>query len=105
MRVIIEDDATDSIPGIENTKRSDCSSLSGGNRLHVELRAEEHRHALVDDEQGGAIALFRKYAYMRPAGTRRGLPVDRSNVIAGQVVTHFFKIQATATQAGRVATV
>ena len=74
--VIVEHDAADPIARVEDTKRRNGGSLGRGHRFHVELRAEEHRHALVHNQQRRPISLFGKDAHMGATGARRRLPVD-----------------------------
>ena len=74
-------------------------------RFHVEHRTEEHRHALVDDDERGAVAFLGIDAHMGFAGAGRHLPVDGAHVIRRQVVAQFLEVQPASAQARSMATV
>jgi hypothetical protein len=59
---------------------------------------------LIDDEKHGAFAFFAENSNMRFSKACGCLPVDGADVVAGVVVSQFFEGEASATEAGCVAT-
>ena len=53
-----EDEAADAVALAEDAPGGQRGGLGGGDRLHVEDGAEEHRQALVDEEERRAVALL-----------------------------------------------
>ena len=103
--MVVEYDAADSVANGEDTKGGKRGRLRRCHRFHVEARAEEHGHALVDQEQGGPVALLGVDADMRLALAGGHLPVDRTHVVARQVAANFFEVEATPTHPRGVASV
>ena len=53
-----EDQAADAVAGAEDAPGGERGDLGGGDGLHGEDGAEEHRLALVDEDQRRAVALL-----------------------------------------------
>ena len=58
--------------------------------------AEEHRLALVDEDQRRAVALLAGDADVRAAGAGGDLPVDGADVVAGEVGADLLELEAAA---------
>ncbi|MNH31769.1 hypothetical protein D3C79_921660 [compost metagenome] len=66
--LIVEDQSTDAVAGVEHHPRRQCAEFGGDGGFEAALRAEKHRHALVDDDQRRAVPFFGKGAHHRFAG-------------------------------------
>ena len=81
----------------------DKDDLGGGHRFHRTAAAEEHRAALVDDEQHRAFAFLAVNPHLGRAQPGGGLPVDGPHVVAFVVVAQFLEGEAAAAEARSVA--
>ena len=88
-------------PCAEDAPGGERGGLGGGDRLHVEDGAEEHRLALVDEDQRRAVALLAGDADVRGAGAGGDLPVDGADVVAGEVGADLLELEAAAADARR----
>jgi hypothetical protein len=93
-----EHQAAHPIAGGEDAPGGQRGGLGGGDRLHVEPRAEEHRLPLVDQDQRRPVALLARHAHVRRAGAGGDLPVDGADVVAGQVGADLLELEAAAAQ-------
>ena len=84
--LVADHDATDPVALLQHREAQQRGGFGGGDRLHGVAAAEEHRHALVDHQQGGAIALFGEHPYMGSAGARGDPPVDVAHVVRWLIV-------------------
>ena len=100
-RVVVEDDRPDPIAGAERHPGAERRELGRDDRLHRAHRAEEHRHALIDDEDRRAVALLGVGAHLRLAGAERHLPVDGPDVVAREVGADLVEVEAAAAEARR----
>jgi hypothetical protein len=103
--VVAEDDPANPVALVEDAECSERRGLGRRHRFHVTLRAEEHRHALIDDDQGGAVSLLRVDAHMGLARTRSHFPIDRPHVVAGEIATQLLEVQPAPTHARGAAAV
>ena len=71
--------------------------------LHRVDGAEEHRLALVDEEQRRAVALLARHPDVGAAGAGGDLPVDGADVVAGQVDAEFLEFEPAAAHPRRPA--
>ena len=98
-----EDEAADAVALAEDAPGGEGGGLGGGDRLHVEAGAEEHRLPLVDEEERRAVALLAGDAHVRRAGAGGDLPVDGAHVVAGEVGAELLELEAAAAQAAGAA--
>ena len=98
-----EDEAADAVALAEDAPGGERGDLGGGDRLHVEDGAEEHRLALVDEDERRAVAFLAGDADVRRAGAGGDLPVDGADVVAGQVGAELLELEAAAAQAAGAA--
>ena len=98
-----EDDGADAVAQRGHAEGGQRRGLGGGHRLHGAPAAEEHRHALVDQQQHAAVALLGVDADMRAAASGGRRPVDGARVVALEIVPQLLEIEAAAAQARGVA--
>jgi hypothetical protein len=98
---VVEHHAADAVARAENAPRTESSGLGCRHRLHLQLAAEEHVGALVDDDKRRALLLLVIDPTTGLAGTGRHPPVYRADIVAGQIVAHFLERQAPAAHARR----
>ncbi|MNE62111.1 hypothetical protein D3C80_1573750 [compost metagenome] len=97
--LIVEHQSADPIPCVEHHPRRQGAEFGGDRRFEAALRAKEHRHALIHENQCRAVTLLSEGTHHRFAGAQRGAPVEVTQIIAGLVATQFVEIQTTAAQA------
>ncbi|MCY1431700.1 hypothetical protein D9M71_476750 [compost metagenome] len=97
--LVIKDHATDAVTGVKRDPRRQGRKLSRDDRFETALGAEEHAHALIDQNQGWAVTLFGEGAHEGLAVAQRGAPVEVAQIVTGNVAAQFIEAQATATQA------
>jgi hypothetical protein len=100
---VVEDERADSVALLEDAPGGEGGGFGGDYRLHGDAAAEKHVHALIHDEEGGAVALFGVHADEGPAHPGGDVPIDYANVVTEDVVAKLFEIQA-ATAHARAAT-
>jgi hypothetical protein len=99
--MIVEHDGANAVARAEDAPGRDRGGLRRRHRLHRIAAAEEHRLALIDEQQRRAVALLVEHAHVRPAQPRRDLPVDRAHVVAATVVPDLLEVQSAAAHARR----
>ena len=96
--VVPEDHRADAVSGIQCSPGTQGGEFGCGRCFRGPCTTEEHRRALIDDEEYGALAFFGIDADVRFAQASGCPPVDRANVVAGAVVAQLFKCQAAPPQ-------
>ena len=84
--VVTKNDTAHPVALVQNPEGRQGCTFRRRDRFHVEDRAEEHRHSLIDHDQGGSVTLLSKDPDVGLAGACSDLPVDRTDAIGGQVV-------------------
>ncbi|MNP49229.1 hypothetical protein D3C76_1434020 [compost metagenome] len=97
--LVIKHQATDAVTGMKGYPRRQGCQFSGDHRFETALGAEEHTHALIDQNQGWPVTLFGEGAHEGLAVAQRGAPVEVAQIVTGNVAAQFIEAQATATQA------
>ncbi len=102
-RGVVVHEAADAIAGIDRVPGEQRSALGCGHRFHPNATAEEHRAALIDDDQRRTFALFAIHLRVRFRFARRYAPVDRTHVVAGLIKPHLGEVDAATAVARQTA--
>ena len=97
--VVAKHNATNAIAAGQGPPAPDRRGFGGNDRAQRAAAGEEHRDALINNEPGGAFALFGIHPELGFAAAGAGAPVDVAGVVAGQVGPQFDKVQAAAAHA------
>ena len=103
--LVSKDKTADAIALLQHAMGCQCRRFGGYYGLHVNGAAEIHRHALVNQQERRAIALFCIDTHMRDPGAGCHFPVNSSDIIAIDIFTQLFKTEATPTQLRRMASI
>ena len=96
---IIEDEGSDPITLIKDTPGSQRRQLRRHHRLHRHLGTKEHVDPLINHQQRRPITLLGEDPDIGRTRPRGHLPVDRARIIAWQIVTELFEVQAATPNA------
>jgi hypothetical protein len=97
-RGVVEHHGADPIFDENNPPCGKRGGFGGGYRFHAPLAAEEHRKALIDDQQDNSLAFLAEDAQLRFPRPVRGFPIDLPYIVPELIAAEFLKIQTAATE-------
>src|SRR5277367_6574294 len=92
---VIKNQRSDAVALLEDAPSRQGSGFCGNDGFHGNAAAEEHVHALIDNEESGTIAFFGVHADEGLAHSGGDMPIDYANIVAEDVVAKFFEVEAT----------
>ena len=100
----MEREEADLVAVLDRGEGQQRTELDRGLELAAPARAELLRGRDIDEQHHGELALLDESLDVRLAGARGDVPVDRADVVAGDVRTHLVELHAAPFEHGEIRT-